>query len=166
MTKFEDVTKKTGIEETGEKTTQATGAEETGEETTQETDVPQKPEKKEKLFTQEEVNSFIQSRLAQMKKQAAKESTAEIEQRIKELDAREMKLSVREELEKRGMPAELAEVIECASVEEIGTKLDRLNEIYSKKKEESKASKGFQVGGGGNEGQRHDAIREAMGLYR
>lgn len=146
-----------------EEMNQVTGTEETGAEGTQETG------KSEKLFTQEEVNSFIQSRISQMKRQASKETSAELEQRMKELDEREMRLSVREELGKRGMPAELADIITCSSVEEIGTKLDRLNEIYgNKQKEQQEAPRGFQIGGGGagNEGKRHDAIREAMGLYR
>lgn len=140
-----------------------TGTKETGEETTQQEAV------KEKLFTQDEVNSFIQARLAQMKKQASKESSAELEARIKELDEREMRLSVREELSKRGMPVELAELISCSSVDEIGTKLDRLNEIYGKKQEPKNAPRdGFQIGGSGDndKSERHDAIREAMGLYR
>lgn len=133
-----------------------------------ETEETQETGKDEKLFTQEEVNGFIQSRIAQMKRQASKETSAELEKRIKELDEREMRLSVREELGKRGMPVELAEIITCSSVDEIGTKLDRLNEIYGKKQEENKkSSKGFQIGGGvGEEKGHHDAIREAMGLYR
>ena len=143
---------------------QVTGTEESGAEETQETG------KNEKLFTQEEVNSFIQSRIAQMKRQASKETSAELEQRIKELDEREMRLSVREELGKRGMPAELADIITCASVEEIGTKLDRLNEIYGNKhKQNETAPHGFQIGGNGDSDkgeEHHDAIREAMGLYR
>ena len=144
-----DEEKVTGIQETGEETAQQEAA-------------------KEKLFTQDEVNSFIQARLAQMKKQASKESSAELEARIKELDEREMRLSVREELSKRGMPVELAEIISCSSVDEIGTKLDRLNEIYGKKQESGKAPReGFQIGGSSdNDKGGHDAIREAMGLYR
>ena len=146
-----------------EEMNQVPGAEETGEEVTQETG------EEKKLFTQEEVNSFIQSRIAQMKRQASKETNAEIEKRIKDLDAREMRLSVREELEKRGMPKELADVITCSSVDEIGTKLDRLNEIYGNKKEENKQpTTGFQIGSGESKENKEslDPIREAMGLNR
>ena len=126
-------------------------------------------EKSGKTFTQEEVNGFIQSRLAQMKKQAIKEAGAELDARSKDLDAREMRLAVMEELVKREMPLALADIVSCSSPDEIGEKLDRLNEIYGNKQEKKEeAQKGFQVGGGGpgNEGERHDAIREAMGLYR
>ena len=146
-----------------EEMNQVPGAEETGEEVTQETG------EEKKLFTQEEVNSFIQSRIAQMKRQASKETNAEIEKRIKDLDAREMRLSVREELEKRGMPKELADVITCSSVEEISTKLDRLNEIYGNKKDENKQPPtGFKIGSGESKEnkERLDPIREAMGLNR
>lgn len=143
-----------------EEMNQTTGVEETGE--TQETG------KSEKLFTQEEVNGFIQARLAQMKKQASKESSAELEQRAKELDAREMRISVREELGKRGMPMELADVISFSSVEEIGQKLDRLNEIYGSNKDKAKQKEptGFRFGAETKEADKPDAIREAMGLNR
>lgn len=151
---------------------QATGAEEAGEETRENETVDAGEEttqgtgKKEKLFTQEEVNSFIQSRLGQMKKQAAKESMAELDQKMKELQEREMRLTVREELGKRGMPAELAEIVSGSSAEDIGAKLDRLNEIYGKKEDKKEAPKGFQVGSSLNEKGQMDALREAFGLNR
>lgn len=123
----------------------------------------------EKLFTQEEVNSFIQARLGQMKKQASKESMTEYEEKLKALDARELRLTVREELIKRKMPEELAEIITVSNAEEISGKLDKLNEIYGgKNKEENKENLGFRVGGGvsGTTQEAPDAIRIAMGLDR
>lgn len=129
-----------------------------------ETVVPQES-KEEKRFTQEEVNGFIQSRLGQMKKQAAKESMAELAQREKELEMREMRLAVREELEKRGMPKELSEVVSGSSLEEIGGKLDRLNEIYGNKEtKKAESAHGFMIGSGDKENTQMDAIREAFGL--
>lgn len=44
----------------------------------------------DKRFTQEEVNSFIQSRLGRMKDQAAKEIKAEYDKKFADLQAREM----------------------------------------------------------------------------
>lgn len=126
---------------------------------------PDKAGKEERLFTQEEVNGFIQSRLGQMKKQAAKESAAELGQREKELEAREMRLAVREELEKRGMPKGLSEVVSGSSLEEIGSKLDKINEIYGKKDgAEEGGARGFQIGSGQGEESQMDALREAFGL--
>ena len=60
--------------------------------------------KEQKLFTQEEVNGFVQSRIARMKGQIEKESKAEYTQKLAELEAREMKLLVKERLSDRGMP--------------------------------------------------------------
>lgn len=145
-----------------EEMNKATGAEQTG---TQE-------QGKEKLFTQEEVNGFIQSRLSQMKKQAGKESSAELDQRLKDIEAREMKLLIHEKLIERGMPVELKDVITCTSEEDLNEKLDRIKEIYgdSKNEEEKKTvTRGFQIGGDGSwdsHRQTHDPVREAFGLNR
>ena len=70
--------------------------------------------KEGKLFTQDEVNSFVQSRIARMKGQVTKEAQAEYSQKLAELEAREMKLLVKERLSDRGMPKELADIITCA----------------------------------------------------
>ncbi|MEY8331453.1 MAG: DUF4355 domain-containing protein [Lachnospiraceae bacterium] len=140
-----------------------TGMEAAGEETKNST-------QSEKLFTQEEVNSFIQTRLSQMKKQAVKESTAEYESKLKALEERELKLTVKEELSKRGMPAELADIITGVNAEEIGQKLDKLNEIYGKEYQTEKKEKhsGFFCIGASQAGRKEqpDAIRAAMGLVR
>ena len=47
---------------------------------------------KEKLFTQEEVNSFVQSRVQRLRSQISKESNAEYEQKMADLSKREMQL--------------------------------------------------------------------------
>lgn len=131
----------------------------------------------EKLFTQEEVNSFIQARIGQMKRQASKESTGELDARAKELDAREMKIAMKEKLMEKGMPLELADVISCNDVSEIDDKLQKLNNIYGTKKEDNKkdgangSGNGFIIGTSGKDPLipihgSYDPIRSAMGLHQ
>lgn len=120
----------------------------------------------DKRFTQEEVNSFIQSRLGRMKDQAAKEVKAEYDKKFADLQAREMRLLAREQLSIRGMSADLAEVITCTDENDLKAKLDKLQAIYGSGKQEEKQPTGFiQVGGANAPGQTgSDPVRAAMGL--
>ena len=79
-------------------------------------------EEKEKLFTQEEVNGFIQSRLSRLRGQINKEVRAEYDQKLSDLTARENRLIVKEALSNRGMPRELADVITCTDEEDLNSK--------------------------------------------
>ncbi|KJJ71708.1 hypothetical protein [Clostridium sp. FS41] len=132
--------------------------------------------KGQKLFTQEEVNSFVQSRIARMKGQIEKESKAEYTQKLAELESREMKLLVKERLSDRGMPKELADIITCADEKDLDSKLEALQKIYGNKTEEKEKpmsgfrplSKGFmQVGApyrDHHDYEPSDPVRKAMGL--
>lgn len=123
--------------------------------------------KEGKLFTQEEVNSFVQSRIARMKGQITKEAQGEYSQKLAELEAREMKLIVRERLSDRGMPKELADIITCADEKDIDSKLDALQKIYGDKtKEKEEKPTGFvQIGMGGDPyAMPSNPVRKAMGL--
>lgn len=84
----------------------------------------------DKRFTQEEVNSFIQSRLGRMKDQATKEARAEYEQKLAEVHAKEMQLLLKEQLSARGMNAALANVITCTDEEDLKAKLDVLQSCF------------------------------------
>ena len=130
-----------------------------------ETDV-QGTEGEKKLFTQEEVNGFIQSRISRLKNQVSKEVRAEYDQKMAELQAREMKLAVNEKLAEREMPRELADIITCTDENDIDIKLDALQRIYGNKKQASAQAGFIQVGSGGNTDPlpRTDPIRKAMGL--
>lgn len=124
-------------------------------------------EKGQKLFTQEEVNGFVQSRIARMKGQLSKEAQAEYSQKLAELEAREMKLIVRERLSDRGMPKELADIITCVDEKDIDSKLDALQKIYGSQgaaRKEDKPTGFVQVGAASNNGQMPDPVRKAMGL--
>ncbi len=122
----------------------------------------------QKMFTQDEVNSLIQARLARVKEQAGKDAKAEYDQKMGELQARELKLAMKEKLDAREMPRELADVLACTSEEDIDKKLDALQKIYGDGPK--KIVKGFQIGAPASPetgtGPRLDAIRNAMGLNR
>lgn len=122
-----------------------------------------------RTFTQEEVNNIVQNRVNRLKEQVTKESKSEYEQKLADLQAREMKLIIKEKLDERGMPRELAEVLNCASEDEINIKLDALQKIYgnsSKEMHTEENSTGFRVIGVENNGmnQADDPVRKAMGL--
>lgn len=122
---------------------------------------------KTKLFTQEEVNGFIQARLGQMKKQAGKEHEAEYNQKLQDLQAREMKILVKEALLERGMPKELAGVITCTDAEDLKSKLDAIQTIYgAKNSAANEQPTGFRMIGASNNGEMSmgDPVRKAMGL--
>lgn len=124
-------------------------------------------EEKEKLFTQEEVNGFIQSRISRLRGQISKEVRAEYDQKLSDLTARENRLMVKEALSNRGMPRELADIITCTDEEDLNSKLDALQKIYGDKPKEEKKPGGFtQIGveGGGDRVPPEDPVRKAMGL--
>lgn len=124
----------------------------------------------EKMFTQEEVNSFVQSRIARIKSQVAKEAKNEYDQKLSELEARERKLMVKEKLQERNMPKELADVITCTDEDDLNSKLDILNSLYSKEEKTEKViGSGFRCIGSAadpNNGSGADPVRHAMGLDR
>lgn len=124
--------------------------------------------KDQKLFTQEEVNSFVQSRVSRLKGQISKEAQAEYSQKLAELQAREMKLLVKEQLDARDMPRELADIITCTDEKDLTNKLEALQKIYgSQGAAKEKQPIGFiQVGAGGDPHAMPVAnpVRKAMGL--
>lgn len=144
-----------------EENTQTTQAENMGQE-------EQGTESKEsKMFTQDEVNGFVQSRINRMRGQLEKELRKGYDQKMEELEARERKLLVKERLSDRGMPKELADIITCTDEEDLNNKLDALNKIYGKNEEKAPESGFRQVGAAPNKEQGvPDAIAAAMGLRR
>ena len=159
------------MEENMSVTEQTTQAENMGNEAEVQGAAQENKGKGQKLFTQEEVNGFVQSRISRMKGQIEKESKAEYEQKFTELQVREMKLLVREKLDDRGMSRELADIITCTDEDDLNSKLDVLNKIYgSKANEKQTPMPGFRVGAvpEGNSSYRTgtDPLRQAMGLNR
>lgn len=121
-----------------------------------------------KLFTQEEVNAFVQTRLSRYKAQADKESQEAYNQKMAELHQREMKLLVKEKLSERGMPQELAGILTCTDKADLKNKLDTLQRVYGSNAAEKRDNPtGFvQIGApsGGSWFTQSDPIRKAMGL--
>ena len=127
--------------------------------------------KDQKLFTQDEVNSFVQARITRLKGQVVKEAQAEYSQKLAELEAREMKLMVKERLSDKGMPKELADIITCTDEKDIDSKLDALQKIYGDRaKEKEEHIGGFKMvgavpaSGNGRLPVGPDPVRRAMGL--
>lgn len=155
------------MEERDNMTEQTTQAENMGtEDVTQETH----DKGKQKLFTQDEVNSFVRSQVSRMMKKATKDQEAEYSQRLADLQAREMKLLVKERLSDRGMPKELADIISCKDEADIDAKLEALQKIYGSREAAKKEEqpRGFVRLGAGDTGMAGrvsvDPVREAMGL--
>lgn len=99
-------------------------------------------EKEPRLFTQEEVNSFVQSRVSRLKAQLSKEIGAEYEKKSAELESREKNLMIREELSRREMPKELADLISCTDADDLKEKLDILQR-YAENPKETEEKTGF-----------------------
>lgn len=154
------------MEENTNITEQTTQAENMGNET--EVQGATGADKEQKLFTQEEVNGFVKSQIARMMKKATKDQEAEYAQKAQELQAREMKLLVKEQLSERGMPRELADIITCTDEADIKSKLEALQKIYgsqSAAKEKEKPMGFIQIGAAGdNHVASSDPVRNAMGL--
>ncbi len=122
--------------------------------------------KEQKMFTQEEVNSFVQSRLSRYKGQAEKEVRADYDQKLKELNDREMKLLMKEQLHDRNMPKELADIITCIDENDLKRKLDALQKIYGGGYAAKNQVTGFQIGAAsdGRTAVGSDPVRKAIGL--
>lgn len=124
-------------------------------------------DKEPRLFTQEEVNGIVQARIARVKEQGTKDAEAEYNQKLQELNNREMKLLVREKLSERGMSKKLADVITCTDEADLDAKLDALHEIYgdsTKNKEPGGRAKSWGYRPSGGTAPSYDPIRSAMGL--
>lgn len=168
------------VEESMNATGQTTQAENMGKESEVQGSAQEGKGKEQKLFTQDEVNGFVQSRIARLKGQMEKEIKAEYEQKLTELQARERKLLIKEKLDERGMSRDLADIITCTDEEDLKNKLDKLYEIYGEKvnvKQDPVSgfkmmpSKGLKVGcvpsdGTGAYYASGDPVRMAMGLNR
>ena len=125
--------------------------------------------KEQKTFTQEEVNSFIQSRISRMRSQVEKEVKEEYDQKLSDLQSRELKLLMKEKLEERGMDKGLANILTCTDEKDLEEKLNELNRIYGRNHTEKKQETvpGFRQIGVGNQDRKHaDPVRKAMGLSR
>ena len=119
----------------------------------------------ERTFTQEEVNTIVQDRLAKEK--------AKYEKQISDMQAdvkrREKLLDARAKLEERGLPAELADLVRLEDDNAFNTSLELLERTYKQNQPAvppdgggTAARHNYEPMGGGYS--KPDPIREAMGL--
>lgn len=113
----------------------------------------------DKTFTQEEVNTIVQDRLAKEKAKFEKQ----LADARADVSARERRLQAREELSKRGLPDELTDLVRLDNDDALNTSLELLERTYkqSVQSHEGAAARYVPVAGGAH---KHDPIREAMGL--
>lgn len=123
-----------------------------------------------KMFSQEDVNNIIQSRLDKLKKQAASEQETKYSEKIKELEARESALLMKEGLASRGLPEEIANIITCKDKEDMNAKLDTLKGVLDKavnnalQRVQSTHTYYNPAGGRDVDVGKPDFIRECMGM--
>ena len=119
--------------------------------------------KEDRVFTKDEVNSIIKSRLHGMRKSASKKAEAEYMAKLAELEEKEKLLNAKVLAKENNLPEELAEVL--ANSTNVDLTLELLKNHV--KVEKNNNSTGFQVIGAGRpDGKRgrYDPIREAMGI--
>ena len=118
----------------------------------------------DKAFTQEEVNTIVQDRLAKEK--------AKFEKQIGDMQAdiarREKKLEAKEKLREKGLPVELVDLVKLDDDEAFNTSLDILEKAYKTKvpELENKSATGNAgyVPAAGSAPNPDANIRKAMGL--
>ena len=121
-----------------------------------------------KMFTQDEVNQIVQSRLARFKNESA--NNIDYSGREAALTKREMQLTAREALMDAGLPKEMIGAVNTNSKEEMENSINILKSFFGSN---GKAKSTYRVvsGGvpsGGNAGgyDSDSAIRKAMGLTK
>lgn len=128
-------------------------------------------QQKGKMFTQEEVNGFLQNRIAREKAGMEKKLQAEHDAKMAELDKRELQITATELLTEKGLPKDMVPLILSDSAEEMERKLELLTN-YSKNSAPAGTDKGFKVAGkvGADPNPKQESeserIRAAMGLQR
>lgn len=131
--------------------------------TNQNADPAAEQETGEKLFTQEQVNTIVQDRLAKEKAKYEKQ-VADMQAEVKQ---REKRLEAREQLSAKGLPAELIDLVRLDDDQAFKTSLELLERTYRKSRQESPekytdARHGYVPKSG--TAADYDPIREAMGL--
>lgn len=121
----------------------------------------------DKAFTQEEVNTIIQDRLAKEKAKFDKQ----LSDMQAEIQRREKRLEAREQLQKKGLPVELADLVKLDDDESFNTSLALLENTYNSRVPElpgrdaglNRGAAGYEPAGGAAPNPETD-LRRAMGL--
>lgn len=88
-------------------------------------------EKKERLFTQEEVNNIISDRLKRQEKREKTEAEKTLEVKEQELDSRGKKLDCKEYLLEKNYPLQILELIDTSDVEVFKEKADTIRKMIT-----------------------------------
>lgn len=122
----------------------------------------------DKAFTQEEVNTIVQDRLAKEK--------AKFEKQLSDAQAdirrREKRLEAREQLQAKGLPVELADLVKLDDDESFNTSLSLLESTYNSRvpgqqrlgDSPTEIKGGGYVPAAGGQPNPENDIRKAMGL--
>lgn len=123
--------------------------------------------KASKIFTQEEVNEIVKSRLSREQARLESANQAQYAAREAELLEREFVLQAKEAMIARGLPMELASIIKTTDAEGIGKAVELLaKHVKDNTAQNTENTQGFfKVGAPPpNEQNRVEMYREAMGL--
>lgn len=122
----------------------------------------------EKTFTQDDVNRIIGERLA---KEKAK-GEAEISKREQELAQRELRMTAKETLSTKGLPADLLDALNCSDRETMEKSIATIEKVFNEYKANATRNikfKGFQPGASSDlravlPASEDAELRKAMGL--
>ena len=117
-----------------------------------------------KTFTQEEVNTIVQDRLAKEKAKYEKQ----LEDMQTDVSRREKRLDAQEKLKEKGLPAELVDLVNLDDEKLFNTSLELIERTYKQQQpqpqgEETHKSVPYAPRDGG--AHHEDPIRKAMGLF-
>lgn len=115
------------------------------------------------VFTQEQVNTIIQDRLAKEKAKYEKQ----ISDMQTDIKRREKLLEAKEKLGEKGLPVELADLVRLDDDNSFNASLELLERTYKQDKPQGLQDGGNRVHGYKPKGGTHvlvDPVREAMGL--
>ncbi|MDE7308974.1 MAG: hypothetical protein K2N61_10015 [Lachnospiraceae bacterium] len=132
---------------------------------TEETGANEEQGGKEKLFTQDELNTIIQQRLAREKEKAAAEQEAAFQAREAELKQKELSLALREKLTQNELPAYIGDILKITDEADIDRAISTLKQYAQE--ERGKVKPGFRVIGGPEqtrEASVGQSLRQVMGL--
>lgn len=116
----------------------------------------------DRIFTQSDVNSIVQQRLATEKAKSA----VLLQQKEQALREREQHYQARDTLNARGLPVELLEVMDYTNEKGFADALDKLDEIMTQRLQQSVEARlkgNIPKEGGGHAG---PDVRSAFGLTR
>lgn len=116
-----------------------------------------------KTFTQEEVNTIVQDRLAKEKAKYEKQ----LEDMQTDVARREKRLDAQEKLKEKGLPAELVDLVNLNDEKSFNTSLELIERTYKQQQPQPQRKENHGSGqyaprdGAASSG---DPFREAMGL--